>query len=82
MALPLAVQQEPYDSVTNQPGMNDLSCYAIAFLCACNKHLATYQNIKPLTIYEIYWNIYDGLLDVYLKFQNGGSRACSSSNAS
>ena len=23
--------------------MDDLSCYAIAFLCACDKHLATYE---------------------------------------
>ena len=51
--------------------MDDLSFYAIAFLCTCEKHLANYETSDYLqTVLD-----YDRSQDAYLKFQNGGSSA-------
>ena len=51
--------------------MDDLSFYAIAFLCTCDKHLANYETSDYLqTVLD-----YDRSQDAYLKFQNGGSSA-------
>ena len=53
--------------------MDDLSCYALAFLCACDKHLATYET-SGYRLFMKFIRIY-GWWDAYLKFQNRGSRA-------
>ena len=50
--------------------MDDLSFYAIAFLCTCDKHLANYETSDYLqTVLD-----YDRSQDAYLKFQNEGSK--------
>ena len=58
--------------------MDDLSFYAIAFLCKCDKHLANYETSDYLrTVLD-----YIRSQDAYLKFQNWESSACSWSKAS
>ena len=54
--------------------MDDLSYYAIAFLCACDKHLTTYETLGHWLCNLLQ---YDDSWDVFLKFRNGSSRACS-----